>query len=111
MIDEIAALSPQFASLPVGPQPVAMSDDAPLPSTGAAEPAAPLGFGALLDALSAGGAQLERAEGAENAFISGSGSLQDMVFERAKADSLVSVAAAASSRVAQALNTLTSMQL
>jgi hypothetical protein len=90
---------------------VSPGDDAPLSAAPAADGSAPIGFGALLDALNAGGAQLERAEGAENAYISGAGSLQDMVFERAKADSLVSVAAAASSRMAQSLNTLAQIQL
>lgn len=71
----------------------------------------PLGFGSLLDALNAGGAALGKAEAAENAFIAGTGGLQEMVFERAKADSIVSLAAATSSRVAQSLNTLAQMQL
>jgi hypothetical protein len=70
-----------------------------------------LGFSTLVDALNAGGGALEKAEAAENAFVAGTGGLQEMVFERAKADSIVSVAAAASSRVAQSLNTFTQMQL
>jgi flagellar hook-basal body complex protein FliE len=71
----------------------------------------PLDFGSLLDALKAGGAALDKAESAENAFAAGTGGLQEMVFERAKADSIVSIAAAVSSRVAQSLNTLVQMQL
>jgi flagellar hook-basal body complex protein FliE len=71
----------------------------------------PLGFGTLLDSLNAGGAALAKAEAAENAFVAGTGGLQEMVFERAKADSIVSVAAAVSSRVAQSLNTFIQMQL
>lgn len=70
-----------------------------------------LGFGAVLSAMNAGGAALERAQNAENAFVSGTGDVQEMVFERAKADTIVSVASAATSRVAQALNTLTQIQL
>jgi flagellar hook-basal body complex protein FliE len=83
----------------------------------AAQTAAPgndsssLGFGSVLDAMNSGGAALEGAAKAENAFIDGSGGLAEMVFERAKADALVSVAAAATSRVAQSLNTLSQMQL
>jgi flagellar hook-basal body complex protein FliE len=71
----------------------------------------PLDFGTLLDALKAGSAALDKAESAENAFAAGTGGLQEMVFERAKADSIVSIAAAVSSRVAQSLNTLVQMQL
>lgn len=72
---------------------------------------APLGFAALLGVLDAGGAQLQRAESAETAFANGSGDLQTMVFERAKADSLVSVAASTASRVAQSLNAIAQIQL
>ncbi len=81
------------------------------PAVSALPGADPIGFGTLLDGLNAGGAVLEKAEAAENAFAAGTGGLQEMVFERAKADSIVSVAAAASSRVAQSLNTFTQMQL
>jgi len=70
-----------------------------------------LGFGSVLSAMNSGSAALEGAEKAENAFVDGSGGLAEMVFERAKADALVSVAAAATSRVAQSLNTLSQMQL
>ena len=81
------------------------------PDVGPIPDAKPPGFGALVDALNAGSAQLGKAEAAENAFASGTGGLQEMVFERAKADSIVSIAAAASSRAAQALNTFVQMQL
>ena len=83
-------------------------DDAPLSANPASRS---LGFTTLLDSLNASGVALQKAEAAENAFVSGTGGLQEMVFERAKADSIVSVAAATSSRVAQSLNTIASMQL
>ena len=90
----------------------AFEPDAPRPSTSSADAdAATAGFGSLVDALQQGTQALQHAEGAENAFINGAGGLQEMMFERAKADVLVSLASAASSRVTQSLNTLTSMQL
>jgi flagellar hook-basal body complex protein FliE len=73
--------------------------------------AATFGFGSLVSALRAGTQSLQRAEGAENAFIGGTGGLQELVFERAKADIVVSIATAASSRVTQSINTVTQMQL
>jgi hypothetical protein len=113
MIGEIAALQPHFTEIPLPPGMTAANEpDAPLPPAAPnGADGGPLGFGGVLDALNAGGAQLERAAGAEDAFVAGTGGLQEMVFERAKADSLVSVAAAATSRVAQSINTLTQMQL
>jgi hypothetical protein len=113
MLADIAALQPHFTEIPLPSAPAAPSEpDAPLAAaTRAAADGGPLGFAGVLDALNAGGAQLERAAGAEDAFVAGTGGLQEMVFERAKADSLVSVAAAATSRVAQSINTLTQMQL
>jgi flagellar hook-basal body complex protein FliE len=85
--------------------------DAPPAANAGSTDAATFGFGSLVDALQAGTQTLQHAEGAENAFIRGTGGLQEMVFERATADVLVSIAAAASSRVTQSLNTLTQMQL
>jgi hypothetical protein len=109
MIPSIEAVGPHQLELPaLSASSAPPTTDDPEPSRGAP---ATLGFGAVLDAIDAGGAQLERAQGAENAFISGTGGVQEMVFERAKADALVSVAAAAASRVAQSVNTLTQMQL
>ena len=116
MIQNVAAL-PQAQLPPLGLDSGASSgsvdDAAPVSVVPLDRPAgdASLGFGSLLEALNAGGAQLDRAESAENDFAAGTGGLQEMVFERAKADSLVSVAAAAGSRVAQSLNTLAQMQL
>lgn len=65
-------------------------------------------FGA---ALNSAGTALMRADRAETTFASGSGALKDAIFERAKADVLVSVAAAAAQRTAQALSTILSMQI
>jgi flagellar hook-basal body complex protein FliE len=85
--------------------------DAPRASQAGGTGMATFGFGSLIDALQAGTQTLQRAEGAENAFIAGTGGLQEMVFERAKADVLVSIATAASSRVTQSINSITQMQL
>jgi flagellar hook-basal body complex protein FliE len=110
-ITPIPALQPLAAPSDAAPM-GSPSDDAPLSAAGTgANDVAPAGFATLLTALNDGAAQLERAEGAENAFIAGTGSLQEMVFERAKADSLVSIAAATSSHVVQSLNTISQMQL
>lgn len=57
------------------------------------------------------GATLDAAANAEDAFSAGHGSLQDAVYERARADIAVSVAASAAQRAAQALQTITGMQL
>lgn len=74
-----------------------------------AEPAASdTGFGALVDAA---GAQLDRADGAERAFAGGTGGMQEMVIERARADIALQVAATAAQHATQALNTLLGMQI
>lgn len=65
-------------------------------------------FGKLLDDV---GASLDRASRAENAFAAHAGSLQDAVYERARADVVVAAAAAAASRVVQCVQTLTNMQV
>jgi hypothetical protein len=110
MIEAISALpQPQDfhpLELPGAGQPVA--DDDPSPRN---NDVSSLGFSGVLEVLRSGGATLERAEQAENAFVAGTGGLQEMVFERAKADAVVSVAAAATSRVAQSLATLSQIQL
>jgi len=96
---------------------------APLPvSSAVSEPDAPLGtpvtpppgdaFGnAVLGALDAASASLERADGAERAFAGGHGGLQEMVLERAQADVALSLASTAASRVSQALGTILGMQV
>ena len=62
-------------------------------------------------AFDAAGAALGRADRAEGAFLEGRGGLAEMVVERARADALLSLAAAASSRAAQSLSTILGMQV
>jgi hypothetical protein len=74
-----------------------------LPPAGAAS-----GFAQLLDAA---GTELAKADAAETAFAHGTGGLQEMVVERARADITLGVAAAGAQRAAAALNTLLGMQI
>jgi hypothetical protein len=110
MIEAIGALpGPQdFHPLELPSAGQSVTDDDPSPRDNAGSS---LGFTGVLDVLRSGGAALERAEQAENAFVAGTGGLQEMVFERAKADALVSVASAATARIAQSLTTLSQIQL
>lgn len=73
-----------------------------------APPSQASGFGRMLDDL---GAVLSRAAGAENAYASGTGNLQEAVYERAQADVALSVATAAASRTTQALQSVLNMQI
>ncbi len=70
--------------------------------------AEPSGFGRMLDDLAA---VLNRAAGAENAYASGAGNLQEAVYERAQADVALSVATAGAQRTAQALQAVLNMQI
>lgn len=79
--------------------------DAPAAS---AQVAQPNDFARLLDDL---GATLERAEGSENAYASGTGTLQHAVYERARADVALGIAVAAASRATQALQSVLNMQV
>lgn len=65
-------------------------------------------FGRVLDDL---GSVLGKAEKSENAFAAGSGDLQTAVYERARADVALAVAAAAAQRTAQALQSISNMQV
>lgn len=65
-------------------------------------------FARALDAL---GATLAGAESAEDAFAYGRGSLQDAVYERARADVALSVATATAQRTAQAITSILNMQV
>lgn len=65
-------------------------------------------FSGMLDDL---GAVFQKAEGAEDAFASGTGDLQSAVYERARADVALSVATAAAQRGAQALQSILNMQV
>ena len=66
------------------------------------------GFSASLDAA---GNALKRADRAEDAFASHTGSLQDAVFERAQADVILSIATAAAQRTLQAVQSVLNMQI
>jgi flagellar hook-basal body complex protein FliE len=61
--------------------------------------------------LNGAGGALEKAERAEDAFASGAGDLQTAVYERARADVVLSVATAAAQRAVQALQAVLNMQV
>ncbi|MBV8373101.1 MAG: hypothetical protein JOY69_07550 [Candidatus Eremiobacteraeota bacterium] len=65
-------------------------------------------FVRALDAL---GDMLSAAQNAEDAFARDAGTLQEAVYERARADVALTVAAAAAQRGAQALTSITNMQV
>ncbi len=65
-------------------------------------------FARALDLI---GGLLSRATRAEDAFARGSGDLQNAVYERARADVALSVAAATAQRVAQTVQSLLNMQI
>ena len=82
-----------------------------IPDVAPVAPATPSGaapFAAVLDAV---GATLERAQGAEDAFAARRGSLQDAIYERARADVAVAVATAAAQHAAQAVQSVLNMQI
>jgi flagellar hook-basal body complex protein FliE len=81
-------------------------DVAPSPQLGS--PADSSAFGRALDDA---GAALNRAEHSEDAFAAGAGDLQRAVYDRARADVVLSVATAAAQRTVQALNTVLNMQV
>ncbi len=66
------------------------------------------GFAQALDAI---GKLLNGASAAEDAYASGSGTLQDAMYQRAQADIALSVATAATQRAAQAVQTLLNLQI
>lgn len=66
------------------------------------------GFAKMVDGFSE---VLQRAQRAEEAFAAGSGDLQQAMYERARADVVLSVAAAGAQRAAQALQTVLNMQV
>jgi flagellar hook-basal body complex protein FliE len=65
-------------------------------------------FERVLDAF---GSMLETAQSAEDAFANGEGSLQDAVYERARADVALSIATAAAGRTTQAIASIVNMQV
>ncbi|MDQ2864653.1 MAG: flagellar hook-basal body complex protein FliE [Candidatus Eremiobacteraeota bacterium] len=80
-------------------------DAAPAPASPTA------GAGIFAKTLDDVAATLDRATRAEDAFAGGGGSLQDAVYERARADVALSVATAAASRASQALTSILTMQI
>ena len=72
---------------------------------------APLDADAFMRALDDAGSVLSRAAESENRFAAGSGSLGDAIYDRARADVVMSVATAAAQRTAQAITTLFNLQL
>jgi flagellar hook-basal body complex protein FliE len=66
---------------------------------------------AFSEALDGLGSTLERAQRAEDAFAEKSGTLQDAMYERARADVALEVATAAAQRVAQAVQSVLNMQV
>ena len=71
----------------------------------AADPGA---FGKALDAV---GALLDGANSSENLYANGTGSLQNAVIERARADVALSIATAAAQRGVQAMQSILNMQV
>ena len=85
--------APPVRTEPLAPQPTAQDASA---------------FARALDAL---GATFDRAQGAEDAFAAGAGSLQDAVYSRARADVAIAVATATVGRVVQSVQSLLNMQV
>lgn len=82
--------------------------DAPLPEPPSAGDRDVSLFGKALDAV---GSSLSDAQQAEDAFATGGGSLADAMYDRARADVMLSVATATAQRCAQAIGSITSMQV
>lgn len=78
-----------------------------------AKPGDPLSsyFSGIVNSLDGAHQALEGAQQAENAFIAGKGGLQEMIFERARADSILQVASSVASKGAQAISSIMNMQL
>ena len=82
-----------------------------IPDVAPAPPAAPSFDAPFADVLDALGATLERAQGAEDAFAAKRGSLQEAIYERARADVALAVATAAAQHAAQAVQSVLNMQI
>lgn len=65
-------------------------------------------FGQVLDVL---GSTLQKAQSAEDAFSNGRGSLQEAIYERARADVALSIATASAQRAAQSIGAIFNMQI
>jgi flagellar hook-basal body complex protein FliE len=83
-------------------------DIAPDAPSVTALPAAGNAFG---DLVNAAGDALAKADGAESAFATHRGGLQEMVVERARADIALQIATAGAQRVTQGLQTILGMQI
>lgn len=68
-------------------------------------------FSGIVNGFQNANTALESASTAETNFANGNGGLQEMVFERARADSLLSIASAGASKATQAINTIMNMQV
>ena len=66
---------------------------------------------AFARAVDAAGAIFTDASRAEDAFANGNGSLRNAVYDRVRADVVLSVAVAAAQRASQAVQTVLSMQI
>jgi len=82
-----------------------LPDAAPVAAAGGRDAG---GFAKALDALDA---ILGSAERAEDAFADGGGTLQEAVYERARADVALSVATATAQRIAQSVQSILNMQI
>jgi flagellar hook-basal body complex protein FliE len=90
---------PDAAHIPHVPNVTAVSNDTkPLPEE----------FARAVDGVTA---MMQQAESAEDNFASGSGSLENAVYERARADIALSVATATTGRILQSVQSLLSMQV
>ena len=78
------------------------------PPAYAASQAVPSAFEKALDDA---GAVLNRATAAEDAYANGAGSLQNAVYERARADVELAVATSAAQRATQAVQSILNMQI
>jgi flagellar hook-basal body complex protein FliE len=82
-----------------------------IPDVAPAPAAATPGGTPFADVLDALGATLERAQGAEDSFAAKRGSLQEAIYERARADVALAVATAAAQHAAQAVQSVLNMQI
>lgn len=81
------------------------------PVVDAAPSASPDDGTAFARTVDAVGAVFRGAQQAEDAYARGAGSLRDAVYERARADVALSIAVAAASRAAQAVQNVLNMQI
>jgi flagellar hook-basal body complex protein FliE len=68
-------------------------------------------FGGLVQAFKGVAPAIDSANKAESAFLSGHGNLLEMALERAKADTLLSLASTTASKATQAASTLMNLQV